>query len=103
VSRKTTSKGDLQKSQVAYLEKLSKDFADSTKNQKTHLQEKTSSAELSNLKVLLEMGVITKDEFTEQANAVVGLKRLSAYHAFALKREHGLKIYSSPNPVSSQP
>jgi hypothetical protein len=71
---KQASKGDLQKSQVAYLEKLSNDFADSTKNQKTYLQEKTNSAKLSNLKVLLEMGVITKDEFTEQAKAVVGLK-----------------------------
>jgi hypothetical protein len=50
----TTTKGKLLRSQIEFLENISKDFADSTRNQEAYLSVKTKGARLTNFRVLLD-------------------------------------------------
>jgi hypothetical protein len=70
-----TTKGKLLRSQVESLEKISKDFAESTRNQEAYLSVKTKGARLANLKILLDTGVISKEEFAEEATKIVEIAR----------------------------
>jgi hypothetical protein len=70
-----TTKGKLLRSQIESLENISKDFAESTRNQEAYLSVKTKGAIIANLIVLLDTGVISKERFAEEASNIVGIAR----------------------------
>jgi hypothetical protein len=48
-------------SQVESLEKISKDFSESARNQEAYLSFKKKGARLANIRVLLDTGVISQE------------------------------------------
>jgi hypothetical protein len=70
-----TTKGKLLRSQVKSLENISKDFAESTRTQEAYLSVKKKGARLAILKVLLDTGVISTEEFAEEATKIVEIAR----------------------------
>jgi hypothetical protein len=60
-----TIKRKLLRSQIESLEKIFTDFAESTINQAAYLYFKTKGARLGKLIKLLDIGVISKEEFSE--------------------------------------
>jgi hypothetical protein len=67
------SKSACLQQQTASLEKMSKDFATSVSNQKEFIAEKRVGAKLQNLKLLMDCGVLSREEFSKHARVVAGI------------------------------
>jgi hypothetical protein len=67
------SKSACLQQQTASLEKMSKDFATSLSNQKEFMAEKRVGAKLQNLKLLMDSGVLSHEEFSKHARTVAGI------------------------------
>jgi hypothetical protein len=52
---------------------MSKDFATSVSNQKEFIAEKRVGAELQNRKLLMDSGVLSREEFSKHARVVAGI------------------------------
>jgi hypothetical protein len=67
----TPTKKEYLRQQADTLEKMSNDFASSIEMQKLYMNTKRKTAELASLKLLLDAGVLTKVEFSEQARKLM--------------------------------
>jgi hypothetical protein len=59
--------------QTSCLEKMSKDFATSVSNQKEFMAEKRVGAKFQNLKLQMDSGVLSHEEFSKHARVVAGI------------------------------
>jgi hypothetical protein len=63
--------------QAVSLEKMSKDFDTSVSNQKEFIVENRIGARLKNLKLLMDSGVLSREEFSKHARVAAGINFIS--------------------------